>query len=181
MDKRTFLKTSALGLGSLANFSALGKLVDSVSHLPAEEVAKAEDFWGAIRKGYKLKPDYINLENGYYSIQPEEILEAFVKHIRDVNLQGAYYMRTVQYDNKKTITAKLAAEFPHISTYQGVFGGVPHLTGHRFAVTDVLSALSIYGNITAVLDAYDNRYTEEEMKAALEYAAAFIDECCSFA
>ncbi len=109
MDKRTFLKTSSLlGLGSLVNFSALGKLVDSVSHLPATEVAKAEDFWGAIRKGYKLKPDYINLENGYYSIQPEEILEAFIQHVRDVNLQGAYYMRTVQYDNKKAITAKLA-------------------------------------------------------------------------
>ena len=43
MDKRTFLKTSSvLGLGSLVNFSALGKLVDSVSHLPASEVAKAQ-------------------------------------------------------------------------------------------------------------------------------------------
>lgn len=109
MDKRTFLKTSSLlGLGSLVNFSALGKLVDSVAHLPASEVAKAEDFWGAIRKGYKLKSEYINLENGYYCIQPEEVLEAYIAHIRNVNLQGAYYMRTVQYDNKKTITAKLA-------------------------------------------------------------------------
>jgi len=109
MDKREFLKSSSLlGIGSLLAFPTLEKLIQSVEHIPTGELASDEDFWIKIRGTYKLKPDYINLENGYYCIQPEEILEAYIKHIRDVNFQGAYYMRTVQYENKKMITQKLA-------------------------------------------------------------------------
>ena len=109
MDKREFLKSSTvLGLGSLLTFPSIEKLIQSVEHKSPVELASDEDFWIQIRKAYKLKPDYINLENGYYCIQPEEILEAYIKHVRDVNLQGAYYMRTVQYDNKKMVTQKLA-------------------------------------------------------------------------
>lgn len=109
MDKREFLKNSSiLGLGSLLTFPALEKLVRSVEHKSSLELASDDQFWLEIRKAYKLKPEYINLENGYYCIQPEEILEAYIKHVKDVNLQGAYYMRTVQYDNKKAVTQKLA-------------------------------------------------------------------------
>src|SRR3954471_11947624 len=109
MDKRAFLKTSSLiGLSSLVNFSALGKLLDSTRHLSPAQIASDEDFWKAIRKGYQLKPDYINLENGYYCIQPDEILESYIKHVREINLQGAYYMRTVQVENKNKVNAKLA-------------------------------------------------------------------------
>jgi selenocysteine lyase/cysteine desulfurase len=109
MNKRTFLKnTTLLGLGSLASFSALGKLVDAVSHLPAAEVAKDEDFWASIRQEYMLGTDYINLENGYYCVMPRETLGKYFKHIRDVNVEGAHYMRTVQFDNKKKAVDKLA-------------------------------------------------------------------------
>ncbi len=109
MDKRTFLKTgSLLGLGSITGMKGLEDLVRSVAHVPAEELAGDNEFWNNIRKGYKLKPDYINLENGYYCIQPQEILSAYLKHVNEVNMQGAYYMRTVQNDNKKGVAAKLA-------------------------------------------------------------------------
>jgi len=109
MDKREFLKSSSLlGIGSLLTFPSLEKLLQTVEHRSSFDLADDDEFWLQIRKAYKLKPDYINLENGYYCIQPEEILEAYIKHVRDVNLQGAYYMRTVQYDNKKTINQKLA-------------------------------------------------------------------------
>lgn len=109
MNKREFLKSSAVfGAGSLVSFSLLEKLIKGVEHIPSKTLAGNEDFWLQIRNGYKLKSDYINLENGYYCIQPEEVLESFIKHIREVNLHGSYYMRTVQYDNKKTITQKLA-------------------------------------------------------------------------
>ena len=109
MNKRTFLKSSTiLGLGSMISFPAISKIVAAVSHLPVAELAKDDDFWTSIRGGYKLKPDYINLENGYYCIQPEEVLEKYIEHIREVNRQGAYYMRTVQFDNKKIAATKLA-------------------------------------------------------------------------
>lgn len=111
MDKRSFLKNLTLlgvGAGNLSSFDALATHVSAVSHLDPTDVAKDEDFWASIRGGYKLKPDYINLENGYYCIQPEETLENFIRHVRDVNYQGSYYMRTVQWDNKKKVAARLA-------------------------------------------------------------------------
>lgn len=109
MDKRSFLKNlTFLGLGISPSVNAMEKLLASVAHLPSSEVAKDEDFWSKIRGGYKLKPDYINLENGYYCFLPEETLENHIKHIREVNYQGSYYMRTVQWDNKKAMAAKLA-------------------------------------------------------------------------
>lgn len=110
MDKRTFLKNAGLiGLGSMLSLENLENLVKKVSAVPSAELAVDEDFWATVRKGYKLKPDYINLENGYYNFLPEQVLEKFIGHIREVNLQGSYYMRTVQAENKKSMAAKLAA------------------------------------------------------------------------
>jgi selenocysteine lyase/cysteine desulfurase len=110
MDKRTFLKNAGiLGFGSMLSFDSLAGLIRSVSAIPPAELASDEEFWESIRKGYKLKPDYINLENGYYNFLPEQVLEKFIGHVRDINLQGSYYMRTVQFENKKAMAAKLAA------------------------------------------------------------------------
>lgn len=110
MDKRTFLKSAGIvGLGGMLSLEGLAELVKSVSGISSAELASEEDFWTTIRKGYKLKPDFINLENGYYNFLPEQVLEKFIGHVRDVNLQGSYYMRTVQFENKKAVAAKLAA------------------------------------------------------------------------
>ncbi len=109
MDKRTFLRNFTLGGLSLSPFfQQLEKLVDAVQHLSPEELAGDEAFWAEIRAGYRLKPDYINLENGYYCITPQETLENFVHHVREVNYQGSWYMRGVQWDNKDAMAAKLA-------------------------------------------------------------------------
>lgn len=108
MDKRNFLKTSAaFGIGSLLGTSSLNRLLASVKEADPRALAADEDFWKKIRQSYDLKTEYINLENGYYCIQPREILEAFIKHVRQVNREGAYYMRTVQNDNKKAMVKKL--------------------------------------------------------------------------
>jgi selenocysteine lyase/cysteine desulfurase len=110
MDKRTFLKNAGMaGLGGMLSLESLAKLFENVSAVPSNVLAKDEDFWAAIRKEYRLKPDFINLENGYYNFIPEQVLEKFIEHIREVNYQGSYYMRTVQVENKKTMAAKLAA------------------------------------------------------------------------
>jgi selenocysteine lyase/cysteine desulfurase len=110
MNKRTFLKSTAtLGLAGLAPLDALSNWVNQFSHLSSTTLAEDETFWEGIRKGYLLKPDYINLENGYYCFLPEETLENYIQHIREVNYQGSYYMRTVQWDNKKLAASKLAS------------------------------------------------------------------------
>jgi selenocysteine lyase/cysteine desulfurase len=115
MDKRSFLKTLTMaGLAtplssSALSRSALGKWLDTAAGIPAETLAADESYWQGIRSHYLLKPDYINLESGYYNILPKDILESYIQHIRDVNYQGSYYMRTVQWDNKKAMAAKVAA------------------------------------------------------------------------
>ncbi len=109
MNKRSFIKNIAMaGLSMPLSGAVLAKWVKTVQNQPAEEVARYQDFWEAVRAGYKLKPDYINLENGYYNLQPEELLENFISKVRMVNYEGSYYMRTVQFDNKKAVAARLA-------------------------------------------------------------------------
>ena len=110
MDKRTFLKGMTMaGLSAPFSRSAMAEWISRYNPPPANILAGDEAFWAGIRGGYRLKPDYINLENGYYNIQPGQILEAYIEHIRQVNYEGAYYMRTVQFENKKAMAARLAA------------------------------------------------------------------------
>jgi len=110
MDKRTFLKNSGLlSLGAMLSMENFADLMSSVSKVPAEDLAAEEDFWLTIRKGYRLNPDMINFENGYYNFLPEQTLEKLISHIRDVNYQASYYMRTVQFEKKAAMAAKLAA------------------------------------------------------------------------
>jgi selenocysteine lyase/cysteine desulfurase len=110
MDKRTFLKSIALaGLTAPGSLAAMAERIGKAGNRPAADLAADDEFWAGIRGGYRLKPDYVNLENGYYNIQPGEILEAFIQHVRDVNYEGAYYMRTVQFERKKAIAGRLAA------------------------------------------------------------------------
>jgi len=110
MDKRTFIKNaSLLGLIRIPGINNLDQWLAKFERIPANQLAGDEIFWQGVRKGFKLKPDYINLENGYYCFLPQETLENFIQHVREVNYQGSYYMRTVQWDNKKAMATKLAA------------------------------------------------------------------------
>jgi selenocysteine lyase/cysteine desulfurase len=110
MNKRTFLKRlSLLSISTIPGLNAMESLARSVDSISPEVLAGHEDFWNKIRGGYRLKPDYINLENGYYCFLPQETLENFIHHIREVNYQGSYYMRTVQWENKRKAAARLAS------------------------------------------------------------------------
>ena len=108
MNKREFLKRLSLVGLSASAFSRLDSLLAASGNTSSQTLAKDEDFWSQIRAGYKLKPDYINLESGFYCIQPQETLEQFIKHVREVNYQGSYYMRHYRLENKARVTAKLA-------------------------------------------------------------------------
>jgi selenocysteine lyase/cysteine desulfurase len=110
MDKRTFLKGLTLAtLGIPIKGETMEKWITDTDLPALMQHSPDEKFWASIRKDYKLKPDYINLENGYYNFLPQETLEKFIGHVRDVNYQGSYYMRTVQKENKKAMVTKLAA------------------------------------------------------------------------
>jgi selenocysteine lyase/cysteine desulfurase len=109
MDKRSFLKGLATVPFSVPLIlSAMDKTIGAFSAVSIENLAADEDFWAEIRSGYKIKKEYINLENGYYCFLPQEILEHHIAHIREVNYQGAFYMRTKAVQDKKLAIERLA-------------------------------------------------------------------------
>lgn len=106
MNKREFLRSAGgAGLGLLMG----DNLWATYSAMPAPVLARAEDFWDQLRGKYRLKPDYINLENGYYSMQSQPVLEAFLDRVRYLNNEGSYYMRTRLVPDKAAARDKLAA------------------------------------------------------------------------
>ena len=109
MNKRDFVRTVGGGAAAMAFGPDLNSLFARYAHVPAAALAEDEKFWATIRTKFKLKPDYINLENGYYCFQPEEVLTAFVNHVRAINLEGSRYMRTVRVSDKLRVRTKLAA------------------------------------------------------------------------
>ncbi|WP_372973861.1 aminotransferase class V-fold PLP-dependent enzyme [Muriicola sp.] len=107
MDKRTFLRR--MGQAALATpFLPLTLSGQNAEPRGTYDLEDEEEFWQRIRLDYALKPDYINLENGYYNIAPIPTIQKFHRHIEQVNYEGSYYMRTVQWDNKERIAARLA-------------------------------------------------------------------------
>jgi selenocysteine lyase/cysteine desulfurase len=106
MNKRDFIRN--LGYAALAAPMVASAWEPLPEPAPGPYPEEEDDFWDRIRKDYRLKPDYINLENGYYNIIPTPTLQNFIEHVREVNYQGSYYMRTVQWDNKKRVAARLA-------------------------------------------------------------------------
>jgi selenocysteine lyase/cysteine desulfurase len=106
MNKREFLRTSATaGLGLLFG----DRLWAQYSAMPFERLAEDEAFWATIRAKYRLKPDYINLESGYFSMQAQPVLESFVTRAREINLQHSFYYRGPRVADKAMVRDKLAA------------------------------------------------------------------------
>ena len=106
MNKRDFLRSvGGASLGLLLG----DQLWAQYTTLSPAALAREEPFWDAIRARYRLKSDYINLENGFFCLMPEEVLDALVARVREVNYEATYYMRTRQADDKLAVRQRLAA------------------------------------------------------------------------
>ena len=105
MNKRDFIRT--LG-GTTAGLILGPELLDRLTALPPQQLAQDDEFWAALRAKFKLTPDYINLENGFYCFQPEPVLESFIKHVRTINLEASRYLRTRRDPDKLRVRTRLA-------------------------------------------------------------------------
>ncbi len=162
MKKRAFIRN--LGFAALAVPVAASGW-EPLSELPGEPYPEGEvDFWERVRGDYRLKPDYINLENGYYNIIPTPTLRKFLDHVQEVNYQGSYYMRTVQWENKKRIAARLAGMLncPEdtlvitrntTESLDMIIGGYPWEKGD-----EAIFALQDYGAMKDHFEQISNRY-----------------------
>ena len=99
-----------LGLPGL-NARLLGQIEDYRSHvstLSPREFAQDEDFWFLIQQAFQQSPHFINLENGYFSPQPTEVMEAQLANIRMINEIPSYYMRTRMNEEYAGVKKQLA-------------------------------------------------------------------------
>lgn len=165
MNKRSFIKTSALtGAGIALGMDALAKHFASKSAVSPILLAEDEAFWSSIREQYLLKPDYINLENGYYNFIPQPLLEKFIGHVREVNYQGSWYMRNHAVDNKKKVIEKLAAmvgcSAEELTLTRNTTESLDIvITGkHWQAGDETIMAEQDYGSIIEALKHVSNRY-----------------------
>ena len=151
-------------IGAPLGIAGLAKSFEKKAHLSPLALASDDAFWDEIRKQYLLKPDYINLENGYYNFLPQPLLKKYIDHIKEVNYQGSYYMRTVQFENKKNITTKLAKVAGcspdqiiitrnTTESLDMVIGGLDWKAGD-----EAIMALQDYGAMLEMFDQIKNRY-----------------------
>ncbi len=139
MNKRDFLKTVG------ASFAA-------VATLRPDELARRDDFWDGIRRQFILTPDYVNLENGYFLMQAQPVLESFIDHVRAINLEASHYMRTRQYDDKRAVAARIA----------GLLGAAPE---------EVIITRNTTESLDTIIHAFDWHAGDEAVMAEQDYGA----------
>jgi selenocysteine lyase/cysteine desulfurase len=71
---------------------------------PADEL-----LWGDIRAEFSAARDFINLENGYFGIQPDIVLAAFTRYTAEVNTELGRYLRVRFPPLLDGVMAELAA------------------------------------------------------------------------
>jgi len=98
ITRRHFLRRSALGAAVAASpaLASTGRPDD-------------EAYWASVASHYTVSPDFINLENAYYGIMAQPVLDDFKRNIDYLNLENSRYLRQ-EFDRDRTeaIRAQLA-------------------------------------------------------------------------
>ncbi len=102
LSKRQFIQSIATAAGTYAllPFAELERIFAQVAHRAPQELARDDEFWDSVRRRYTVTPDFIQLENGYFSLASSEVLEQYIAHIRQINAVSSFYMRTKQVSDK---------------------------------------------------------------------------------
>ena len=88
MNKREFIQK--FGLVGLATYSLPSDIIYDKNKFNLPPFKSEDDLWEIVRGHYSLKPDYINLENGYYNIIPNPTLYKYIEHVKTINFEGSY-------------------------------------------------------------------------------------------
>ena len=107
MQRRNFLKNAGIfAAGSLVlpylNPFKIEQAEAAIKSYPTANMPgleQDEEFWFLIRQAYNVSPQFINLENGYLSPQPETSLQGFIEDIKMINEKPSFYMRRKMSDD----------------------------------------------------------------------------------
>ncbi|MGB3586444.1 MAG: aminotransferase class V-fold PLP-dependent enzyme [Tunicatimonas sp.] len=114
--RRNFLnKASGLlaGTGVLSALapSAVARIQDfseQKGQLSAETLASDESYWQEVQKAFSVNPDFVNLENGYYSLMAEPVTTAQVDDLRMINANHSFYMRRQHKEDRAIVKEQVA-------------------------------------------------------------------------
>ncbi len=162
MNKREFIQN--FGLLGLATYSLTDDIVSDKNKFNLPPFKTEDDLWKTVRGHYSLKPDYINLENGYYNIIPNPTLYKYIEHVKTINFEGSYYMRnSLEDDNlklRKRISKWLSCEEKNIVITRNttesldlIIGGYPWEKGD-----EAIYALQDYGSMKLMFEQVSKRY-----------------------
>ena len=188
LSKREFLK-SMMNMPILSMVD-IDKILAKNTSMSSLQLAQNEEFWAEIRKSYKFTQDFIHLENGYYSLASDEVLENYIKHIRTVNEVSSYYMRTRQFDDKlltrKQLAELLGCSFEELiitrnttESLDTIIAGINWKTGDEavMAAQDYGAMLDMfklqarrYGMVNQVISIPNHPKSDEEIVALYENA-----------
>jgi selenocysteine lyase/cysteine desulfurase len=112
-SRRRFLQNSLASLSLpilLPEFlDSLERRLEPFASLNPTEASRTAEFWAEIRGAFEVSGDFINLENGYSSLQPKVTLEAFQKRIAKINRALSYYMRRQKESEQDQVLRALAS------------------------------------------------------------------------
>ncbi len=112
MDRRKVLKGLGFGMATLPFISVKASQPNfsDYASLLIESDPTDEKFWKKFRKDfYDVPKDFINLENGYFGVQPLPVYRAYLKNIEQVNVNSSRYLRTKYNEEIKSIISDLSA------------------------------------------------------------------------
>lgn len=111
MDRRKVLKGLGLGLASLPFLAAKETQPEIAEYhrLFQNDITTDEKFWKKFRKDfYNVPEDFINLENGYFGVQPLPVYKSYIQNIEKVNVNSSRYLRTRFSGDFNTIVSDLS-------------------------------------------------------------------------
>ena len=162
MNKREFIQK--FGLVGLATYSFPDDIIYDKNKFNLPPFKTEDDLWKTVRGHYSLKPDYINLENGYYNIIPNPTLYKYIEHVKTINFEGSYYMRNnLEDDNlklRKRISDWLSCDKKNIIITRNttesldlIIGGYPWEKGD-----EAIYAQQDYGSMKLMFEQVSKRY-----------------------
>lgn len=85
-----------------------GFALPKLSGIDASKNARDEHYWNQIANLFKLSPDFINLENGFYGVLSKPVLADYQQHIARLNETSSYFLRQQYAQEAAKIRAQIA-------------------------------------------------------------------------
>ncbi|TXK40114.1 aminotransferase class V-fold PLP-dependent enzyme [Nonomuraea sp. C10] len=74
-----------------------------------ERLARDERFWATVARQFRVSPDFVNLENGYYGVMPEPVRRAYHHNVDHLNQHSSHLLRTTYKPRADEVRDRIAA------------------------------------------------------------------------